>query len=61
MIRRIENYSELWERADWKQFQKVLFRLQHRVRTKQLELETWVKARNIQKLILKSHSSSQGL
>ena len=24
MIRRIENYSEPWERADWKQFQKVL-------------------------------------
>ncbi len=31
MVGRIENYSELWERADWKQFQKVLFRLQHRV------------------------------
>jgi hypothetical protein len=31
MVGRIENYSELWEQADWKQFQKVLFRLQHRV------------------------------
>ncbi len=27
MVRRIENYSELWKQADWKQFQKVLFRL----------------------------------
>ncbi len=56
MVRRIENYSELWERADWKQFQKVLFRLQYRV-WKAVRTGDMAKARNIQKLILKSHSA----
>ncbi len=56
MVRRIENYSELWKQADWKQFCKVLFRLQHRV-WKAVRTGDMAKARNIQKLILKSHSA----
>ena len=56
MVRRVENYSELWKRANWKEFQKVLFRLQCRV-WKAIRTGDMAKARKLQKLILKSHSA----
>ena len=56
MIGRIENYSESWEFLDWKQFQKILFRLQLRV-WKAVRNDDKAKALNLQKLIFNSHSA----
>lgn len=48
------NYSDDWENANWKQFRKVLFRLQRRIFKAIREGDT-ARAKRIQKLILSSH------
>ncbi len=50
------NYSDDWENANWKQFRKVLFRLQRRIFKAVREGDT-ARARRIQKLILSSHAA----
>jgi group II intron reverse transcriptase/maturase len=50
------NFSELWKRLPWKKFRQDLFRLQKRV-WKAVKEGNTAKARNIQKLILKSRSA----
>ena len=49
-------YSDDWEQADWKKFQKVTFRLQRRV-FKAVREGDMAKAKRIQKLILSSHAA----
>jgi RNA-directed DNA polymerase len=58
MIRRIEIKlnSESWKNLPWKKFQKDLFRLQKRV-FKAVSAGNLPKARNLQKLILKSRAA----
>ena len=52
----VPSYSDEWEFADWKQFQKVLFRLQRRI-FKAIRFGDKAKARRLQKLVLCSHSA----
>jgi retron-type reverse transcriptase len=56
MIRHIGNYRESWKGLAWKQFRKNLFRLQCRL-WKAVRAGDTRKARNLQKLILKSQSA----
>ncbi len=49
-------YSDDWEQADWKKFQKATFRLQRRV-FKAVREGDMAKAKRIQKLILSSHAA----
>ena len=56
MIGHIDNYSESWKDLTWKKFRKNLFRLQCRL-WKAARAGNTRKARNIQKLILKSQSA----
>ena len=49
-------HSELWKNLPWKKFQQDLFRLQRRV-FKAIQAGDQRKARNLQKLILKSQST----
>jgi RNA-directed DNA polymerase len=57
-VRRMANmtHSELWKNLPWKKFQQDLFRLQRRV-FKAIQVGDQRKARNLQKLILKSQSA----
>ena len=50
------SYSDNWEFADWKKFQKVLFRLQRRI-FKAIREGDKAKAQSLQKLILSSRSA----
>ena len=50
------SYSDNWEFADWKGFQKVLFRLQRRI-FKAIREEDKAKAKRLQKLIFSSHAA----
>ena len=50
------SYSDNWELADWKGFQKVLFRLQRRIFRAVKEGDK-AKAKRLQKLVLSSHSA----
>lgn len=50
------SYSDDWEFADWKGFQKVLFRLQKRI-FKAVREGNKARARRLQKLILSSYSA----
>jgi RNA-directed DNA polymerase len=52
----ITNHSELWKKLPWTKFQKDLFRLQRRV-FKAIQAGDKRKARNLQKLILKSQAA----
>lgn len=57
MIGRItKNYSESWEHLPWKQFQKVVFRLQRRI-WKAVKNGDKAKAQNLQKLVLNSYAA----
>jgi RNA-directed DNA polymerase len=56
MIGHIDNYSESWKELGWKKFRKNLFRLQCRL-WKAVKAGDMRKARNLQKLILKSQSA----
>jgi RNA-directed DNA polymerase len=57
MVRHIDtNYSELWKNLKWKQFRKVVFRLQKRV-YKTVRVGDRAKARNLQKLLLRSYAA----
>lgn len=56
MIGHIDNYRESWKSLAWKQFRKNLFRLQCRL-WKAVRAGDTRKARNLQKLILKSQSA----
>lgn len=56
MIGHIGNYRESWKGLAWKQFRKKLFRLQCRL-WKAVRAGDTRKARNLQKLILKSQSA----
>ncbi len=56
MIGHIDNYRESWKSLMWKQFRKNLFRLQCRL-WKAVRAGDKRKARNLQKLILKSQSA----
>ena len=50
------NYSDEWEWADWKQFQKTLFRLQKRI-FKAIREGDKAKAKSLQKLVLSSRAA----
>ena len=50
------SYSDNWEFADWKGFQKVLFRLQRRI-FKAIREGDKAKAKSLQKLVLSSHAA----
>ena len=50
------SYSDNWEFADWKGFQKVLFRLQKRI-FKAIREGDKAKAKSLQKLVLSSHAA----
>ena len=50
------SYSDSWEFADWKLFQKVLFRLQRRI-FKAIKDGDKARAKRLQKLVLSSHSA----
>lgn len=59
MVRRIDSkteYSELWKSIPWKKLRKNLFRLQRRL-FKAVQAEDIRRARNLQKLILKSKAA----
>jgi retron-type reverse transcriptase len=56
MIRHIGNYRESWKGLTWKKFRKNLFRLQCRL-WKAVRAGDTRKARNLQKLVLKSQSA----
>ena len=49
-------YSDDWENANWKQFRKVLFRLQRRIFKAVREGDT-AKAKRLQKLVLSSYAT----
>ena len=54
MVRhKIKDFSELWKSLPWKKFRRNLFRLQRRL-FKAIQAEDTRRARNLQKLILKS-------
>ena len=50
------NYSDEWEWANWKKFQKTLFRLQKRI-FKAVRVGDKAKAKSLQKLVLSSHAA----
>ena len=50
------SYSDSWELADWKGFQKVLFRLQRRI-FKAIKDGDKARAKRLQKLVLSSYSA----
>ena len=50
------SYSDIWERIDWKKYQKILFRLQRRI-YKAIREGDKAKAKSLQKLILSSQSA----
>ncbi len=50
------SYSDDWEWANWKQFQKTLFRLQRRI-FKAVKEGDKARARRLQKLVLSSHAA----
>ena len=50
------SYSDKWEWADWKGFQKTLFRLQKRI-FKAIRIEDKAKAKSLQKLVLSSRAA----
>ncbi|WP_246142069.1 reverse transcriptase N-terminal domain-containing protein, partial [Hyella patelloides] len=50
------NYSDDWENLNWKQFQKILFRLQKRI-FKAIREGDKAKAINLQKLVLSSYAA----
>ncbi len=50
------SYSDDWELADWKGFQKVLFRLQRRI-FQAIKEGDKAKAKSLQKLVLSSHAA----
>ena len=50
------SYSDKWEWADWKQFQKTLFRLQKRI-FKAIREGNKAKAKSLQKLVLSSYAA----
>ena len=50
------SYSDDWEFADWKMFQKVLFRLQRRI-FKAVREGDKARARRLQKLVLSSYAA----
>ena len=50
------SYSDNWEFADWKGFQKILFRLQKRI-FKAIREGDKAKAKSLQKLVLSSHAA----
>ena len=57
MVRhKIKDFSELWKRTPWKKFRKNLFRLQRRL-FKAIQAEDKRRARNLQKLILRSFTA----
>lgn len=56
MIRRMSNHSESWRKLDWKKFRRNLFRLQVRL-WKAIRAGDKARARNLQKLILRSQSA----
>ncbi|WP_048751745.1 reverse transcriptase N-terminal domain-containing protein, partial [Crocosphaera watsonii] len=57
MVRhKIKDFSELWKSIPWKKFRKNLFRLQRRL-FKAIQAEDKRRARNLQKLILKSFAA----
>ena len=57
MVRhKIIDFSELWKNIPWKKFRRNLFRLQRRL-FKAIQAEDTRRARNIQKLILKSKAA----
>ena len=57
MIRHIKKFnSESWKTLPWKQFRKVVFRLQKRV-YKAVQVGDMAKCRNLQKLILRSYAA----
>ncbi|MEM8780782.1 MAG: reverse transcriptase domain-containing protein [Cyanobacteria bacterium P01_G01_bin.49] len=56
MMTHSTSYSDNWEFADWKKFQKVLFRLQRRI-FKAIKEGDKAKAKRLQKLVLSSHSA----
>lgn len=56
MVRHSRNVSELWKALPWKKFRKELFRLQKRV-FKAVRVGDMRKARQLQKLILKSKAA----
>ncbi len=51
-----KNFSELWKSIPWKKLRKNLFRLQRRL-FKAIQAEDTRRARNLQKLILKSFAA----
>ncbi|MBD2778263.1 reverse transcriptase N-terminal domain-containing protein [Iningainema sp. BLCCT55] len=56
MVRHDRDVSELWKKLPWKKFRKELFRLQKRV-FKAVQVGDRRKARQLQKLILKSKAA----
>ena len=50
------SYSDEWEFADWKGFQKVLFRLQRRI-FKAIREKDKARAKRLQKLVLSSYAA----
>jgi RNA-directed DNA polymerase len=56
MVRHSSNASELWKKIQWKEFRKILFRLQCRL-YKATTVGNKRKARGLQKLILKSQAA----
>jgi retron-type reverse transcriptase len=56
MVRLAPLGNELWKKLPWKKFRKNLFRLQNRI-FKAIRNGDMVKARNLQKLVLKSTSA----
>ena len=50
------SYSDDWEWTNWKQFQKILFRLQRRI-FKAVKEGDKARARRLQKLVLSSHAA----
>ncbi|MBD2128202.1 reverse transcriptase N-terminal domain-containing protein [Microcoleus sp. FACHB-1] len=56
MVRHMSNHSESWRKLDWKKFRRNLFRLQVRL-WKAVRAGDKVRARNLQKLILRSQSA----
>jgi group II intron reverse transcriptase/maturase len=51
-----KSYSELWKTTPWRKLRKVLFRLQRRI-FKAIREGNKAKARNLQKLVLKSYAA----
>ncbi len=56
MVRRLSNQSESWRQLPWKKFRRNLFRLQIRL-WKAIRAGDKARARNLQKLILRSQSA----